>query len=68
LTIPVTGSLGILLDAVDESRVSTTEALEILQQIQQSSAWLGDDLIGRVEREIKESKRDEAASSQNTSR
>ncbi|PSP86119.1 hypothetical protein BRC83_01655 [Halobacteriales archaeon QS_1_68_17] len=63
LTIPVTGSLGILLDAVDESQISATEALEILQQIQQSSAWLGDDLIERVESEIKESKRDEAGGS-----
>jgi len=68
LTIPVTGSLGIVLGAVDEKQISTTEALEILQQIQHSSAWLGDDLIERVEREIKESKRDEGAGSQNTSR
>jgi len=68
LNIPVTGSLGILIDAANESQISTTESLEVLQQIQQSSAWLGDDLIKKVERKIRESKRDEAASGQNTSR
>lgn len=62
LNIPVTGSLGILIDAVDENQATTDEVLGYLQDIQQGSAWLGDELVEEVEGRIKEMERDEPES------